>query len=190
MRNIAAKTRLFEIADGQQGFFTAQQALEAGYVTNNHDYHVKAGNWIRRYRGIYQLAHYPSTQDDDLVLWSLWSRKRGGHVQGVYSHQTALRIYDLSDANPAKLHMTVPKGFLRSAPIPKVLILYYENIDEIDIEYRQGFAVTKPFKSLCDLVARPQLSLDILYQAIEQAQKCGLISKEERKYIESQCDNK
>lgn len=29
------------------------------------------------------------------------------------SHATALSLYDLSDVNPAKLHMTVPTGFRR-----------------------------------------------------------------------------
>ncbi|HYI96135.1 MAG TPA: hypothetical protein VEX68_21505 [Bryobacteraceae bacterium] len=33
-------------------------------------------------------------------------------MEGVYSHQTARILYELSDLNPAKLHLTVPPAFL------------------------------------------------------------------------------
>ena len=108
-RKEAAK-RLYEIAEGQQGFFTTKQAKAAGFAENTHPYHVQAGNWIREHRGIYRLASFPRGERPDLMLWSLWSRNRGEAAQGVYSHQTALSLYDLSDVMPAKLHMTVPKS--------------------------------------------------------------------------------
>src|ERR1035441_2457066 len=50
-----AQRRLFEIAEAQQGFFTTKQAKAAGFAENTHSYHVKVGNWIREYRGIYRL---------------------------------------------------------------------------------------------------------------------------------------
>ncbi len=45
------RTNLFEVAESQQGFFTAKQAERAGFLNTNHGYHVKAGNWIREGRG-------------------------------------------------------------------------------------------------------------------------------------------
>ena len=36
-----AERRLFEIAEGQQGFFTAKQAKAAGFAENTHPYHVQ-----------------------------------------------------------------------------------------------------------------------------------------------------
>src|SRR5215470_17482939 len=106
-----AARRLFEFAEQQQGFFTAKQAKTAGFAENTHPYHVQAGNWIREYRGIYRLASFPRGERPDLMMWSLWSRNRGETIQGVYSHQTALTLHDLSDVMPAKLHMTVPPTF-------------------------------------------------------------------------------
>src|ERR1035438_4899961 len=113
-----AARRLFEIADGQQGFFTAKQAKEAGFAENTHPYHVKVGNWIREHRGIYRLTLYPFTDRPELALWALWSRNRNEVIEGVYSHQTALTIYELSDLNPSKIHMTVPAHFRRNSEIP------------------------------------------------------------------------
>src|ERR1039458_5406008 len=100
--------RLFEFAEQQQGFFTTKQAKTAGFAENTHPYHVQVGNWIREHRGIYRLALFPAADRPDLVLWALWSRNRNEEVEGAYSHHTALSLYDLSDLNPAKLHMTVP----------------------------------------------------------------------------------
>ncbi|MCE5316966.1 MAG: type IV toxin-antitoxin system AbiEi family antitoxin domain-containing protein [Parachlamydia sp.] len=50
---------LFEIAESQQGYFTYQQAIAAGYSDKNHMYHIKTGDWVKVIRGIYRLAKYP-----------------------------------------------------------------------------------------------------------------------------------
>jgi len=99
--------KAFDTAVAQQGYFTASQAHSAGFDDNVHSYHVQKGNWIREWCGIYRLARFPESNDSHLVLWALWSRNRNGEIQGVYSHETALSLYDISDVNPAKLHMTV-----------------------------------------------------------------------------------
>lgn len=116
--------RLFDIAGSQDDYFTMAQALEAGFGRNTHSYHVKAGNWVREYRGIYRLVRFPVSENGYLVLWSLWSRDRHGKPQGVYSHETALHLRDLSDANPSKIRMSVPPGFRRNSVIPAVLVLH------------------------------------------------------------------
>ena len=120
-----AARRLFEIAEQQQGFFTTKQAKAAGFAENTHPYHVQAGNWIREHRGIYRLSLFPAADRPELVLWALWSRNRNEEVEGVYSHQTALSLYDLSDLNPARLNMTVPTDFRRNSEIPGILTLHY-----------------------------------------------------------------
>src|SRR5207244_1021307 len=91
---------LFQTAEPQQGLFTAQQAEEAGYLRTNHVYHVKTGDWIREERGIYRLALFPQTRDQQRTTYALWSKNRKGEIQGVYSHETALAHYELSDVNP------------------------------------------------------------------------------------------
>ena len=60
-------------------------------------------------------------------------------MEGVYSHQTALSLYDLSDLNPAKLHMTVPTHFRRSSEIPAILVLHHADLPDEDIQTAQGF---------------------------------------------------
>ena len=172
-----AAKRLYEIAESQQGYFTTKQAKTAGYLEETHVYHVKVGNWIRERRGIYRLAQFPPSERPDLVLWHLWSRNREDVPQGVFSHQTALGIYELSDVNPSALHMTVPKGFRRSVPIPKALVLHIADLPDSAVESMQGFRVTKPLRTIMDCLEDGSLSTDLVSQAFDEAMTKGLISK-------------
>ena len=110
------RTRLYEIAEQQAGYFTASQALEAGYSHASQHYHQKAGNWRREGHGIYRLERFPHSADEHYVRLMLWSRDRAGNIQAAASHETALQAYDLSDVMPAKIHLTIPKGFRNQPP--------------------------------------------------------------------------
>jgi predicted transcriptional regulator of viral defense system len=177
-RREAAK-RLFDITEDQQGFFTAKQAKAAGYAENTHPYHVHSGNWIREHRGVYRLAHFPRTGRPDLMLWSLWSRNRADAVQGVYSHETALSLYDLTDVMPAKIHMTVPLNFRRNSAIPGVLILHRADLSESDTHRRDGVRLTTPLRTILDVQAEQCLPISILRQAVRDALSRGLIRQSE-----------
>lgn len=177
-RRDAAK-RLYEVAEGQQGFFTAKQAKAAGFAENTHPYHVQAGNWIREYRGIYRLANFPQAERSDLMLWFLWSRNREGSPQGVYSHLTALSLHDLSDSMPARLEMTLPLGFRRNSAIPRVLVLHYGNIPDSDIEMIHGVRVTNPIRTILDLLAQGDMPVAELRQALREGLRGGTIRRGE-----------
>jgi predicted transcriptional regulator of viral defense system len=172
-----AAQRLFELAQEQQGFFTAKQAKAAGFAENTHPYHVHAGNWIREHRGVYRLAQFPTSDRPDLVVWALWSRNRRGDVEGVYSHQTALRIHELSDLNPAKLHMTVPTRFRRTSTVPAVLVLHYADLSEGDVQSAQGVKVTLPLRTILDLIAAGTVEHTFIRQALSQAVDRGLVTR-------------
>jgi predicted transcriptional regulator of viral defense system len=174
-----ASDSLFEIAEGQQGYFTAKQAADVGYQLGSQAYHVKSGNWVRVERGIYRLTRFPQSNEEQLVIYTLWSRNRAGEPQGVYSHQTALSIHELSDVNPSKLHMTVPSKFRRSAQIPKSLVLHRATLDKKDVEHRQGFAVTRPLQAIADLVSAESVSRDIIEQALAEGRQRGVITTSE-----------
>jgi predicted transcriptional regulator of viral defense system len=175
--------RLFAVAESQGGYFTAKQAEEAGFDRTNHAYHVRAGNWEREHRGIFRLVHFPASKHPDMVRWSLWSRNRQDHALGVYSHQTALSIHDLSDLMPSKLHMTVPVKFRRNSQIPPVIVLHHADLPAGAIEDREGFRVTSPMRTLLDLGESQELSPGLLAQAFAEARKRGLITESEvRKY--------
>ncbi|MCH9608747.1 MAG: hypothetical protein S4CHLAM45_06540 [Chlamydiales bacterium] len=105
-----------------------------------------------------------------------------GHV---WSHETALDIYEITDVMPVKMHMTVPKGFRRNQAIPKVLVLHHQDLSEDNLEIRQGYRVTKPLRTLIDVVNDGSISLDQVKLGVRQAIKQGLISKRDIQKNES-----
>ena len=169
--------KLFEIAEQQQGFFTAKQAKEAGFAENRHPYHVRVGNWVREHRGIYRLALFPAADRPDLVLFALWSRNRDEEIEGKYSHQTALSLYELSDLNPTKLHVTVPTDFRRNSRIPGILVLHYADLPETDVKTGQGFKFTRPLRTVLDLIEADTIERTFIRQALRQAVERGLITR-------------
>jgi predicted transcriptional regulator of viral defense system len=171
--------QLYEIAETQDGFFTTKQAKAAGYAENTHPYHAQAGNWIREHRGIYRLAHFPQNDRPDLMLWWLWSKNREGLSQGVYSHETALSMHDLTDLMPAKLHMTVPKSFRRNSRIPKQLVLHHADVPEKDTETLHGVCVTRPLRTILDLVCAGDIPILTLRNALREGLQRGVIRRSE-----------
>lgn len=171
--------RLFEIAESQQGFFTSAEAVECGFARSTHSYHVQNANWIREHRGIYRLRRFPRSDDGQLVVWTLWSRDRKGVSQGVYSHLTALSIMELSDANPSKLHMTVPPDFRRSAMAPPVLILHKAELPSEEVRHERGFAITTALRAIIDSAVSGNASRDLVRQAFAAAKNQGLVTRRE-----------
>jgi predicted transcriptional regulator of viral defense system len=174
---------LFEIAESQQGFFTSKQAIHCGFSSKNHQYFVKKGKWINEGWGIYRLANYPVTDRPDLMKWYLWSRNKNDIPQAVFSHETALMLYDLSDVMPDKIHMTVPKKFRKFNKIPRVLKIYKMDLSDEDIRIYLSVKVTTPIRTLIDIIEENIISKELIYQAIEEALSKGLIISK-RKILE------
>lgn len=156
---------LGQVAARQGGYFTASQALEAGYSYQSQRYHTGRGEWTKVDRGIYRLADWPEPDRGDLIRWSLWSRGRG-----VVSHETALAVHDLGDVMPARVHLTVPANFRSSAP---GVILHRGDIASRDIEGGEGYSVTKPERSILD-VARAGIEVDQMATVIGDALDRGV----------------
>jgi predicted transcriptional regulator of viral defense system len=184
-KNRTASEKLFEIAESQQGYFTYKQALAAGYYRDAAHFHARSGEWLRERRGIYRLAKFPAPERPDLVLWSLWSADRGGEVRGVYSYQTALSIYQITDANPARLHMTVPPKFRKFNSSPKGIVLHRAELKESEIKKKQGFCVTTPLKTLQDMFSAQLMDANEVKLAAKQAVRSGIMTPDEADMISS-----
>src|SRR5579884_1395105 len=144
-RNVRTKAQtLLQIAASQGGYFTAKQALAAGYSYRTQHYHTFVGDWIRLERGIYKLASYPNPEREDLILISLMSLDQQGHPAAVFSHETALVLHGLGDANPERIHLTTPPTFHKR--LPPGIVLHRDDIDQRDVEERVGYRVTTPLR--------------------------------------------
>jgi predicted transcriptional regulator of viral defense system len=168
---------LILLAASQGGFFTAKQAASIGYTPPKRSYHVHAGNWVRERRGIYRLATQPLPSRPDLILWWLWSRNRQDEPQGVYSHETALSLHELTDGMPSRFHMTVPVGFRRSAHIPKSLVLHFSDLSQSDVERIDSVPVTSALRTLLDVSVSGSVPAEILRTAFDEALRTGKITR-------------
>ncbi len=176
---VADERALTKMAAVQGGYFTSKQAAAIGYTAPKRNYHVHVGNWVRERRGIFRLATQPLPVRPDLILWWLWSRNRQEQPQGVYSHQTALSLHELTDATPSRLHMTVPKTFRRSAAIPKAVVLHIADLPLSDVEQIDGVPVTKALRTLVDVARSGEVPLPDLKLALSEATQSGRITRAE-----------
>lgn len=175
MANSENNRKLFEIASQQGGYFTAKQAVEAGYSYRLHYYHRHQGNWRDVDRGVFRLVDFPNSPYEDLIRWSLWSKNREDIPQAVASHETALSIHELSDVMPGKIHMTVPPKFRKQAA---GCVIHKAILKPEEIEKREGFFVTTPFRTIID-VAEGNISLEQVEKAIRDAFNRGLVRLED-----------
>lgn len=169
--------KLIAITFEQHGYFTASQAAEAGYSRKNHSYHLKTGEWSREGRGIFRHNKVPVTEFSQYWFYYLWSRNNQDEPQGIYSHETALNLYELSDINPSKIYMTLPKKFRTTKTIPKILKIHKENVHPNEIKTIEGLKITTVMKTLIDIVSKGTLSEEFIEQAVKEALHRGLIRK-------------
>jgi predicted transcriptional regulator of viral defense system len=113
------------------------------------------------------------------MLWFLWSQNRKEIPEGTYSHETALSLHELSDIMPSKLHLTVPKHFRRNSRIPEILVLHRANLIEGDMQDAHGVKVTRPLRTILDLLETGRVDKAQIGQAIDEALRRGLISKKQ-----------
>ena len=165
-------SRLYETASSQEGHVTTQQAADAGYSPQLLRKHIQAGRIMRVRRGIYRLVHFPPGEHEDLVVVWLWSDR-----QGVFSHQTALGLHELSDILPSKIHLSLPASWRsRRFRVPTGVIVHYTDIARKDRSWFGAVPVTSPLRTLEDS-SRDKIAPDLLRQAARDALARGLVGK-------------
>ena len=170
---------LYEIASGQDGHFTTAQAAEAGYSPQLLAKHLRGGRIHRVRRGVYRVVHFPAGEHEDLAVLWLWSER-----EGVFSHESALALHDLSDALPTKVHMTLPPSWeRRRLRLPGGLVIHHAGISGTERAWVGSVPVTAPARTLCDC-AREQISPVLLRQALRQGLDRGLFPREDVVFVE------
>lgn len=163
---------LYELAVGQEGLFSTQQAKTVGYSKQMLAHFVRSGRLLRVRRGIYRLVHFPPGDHEDLVVVWLWSEQ-----VGLISHQTALALHQLSDVLPAKIHLTVPARWMkRRLRVPEGVVLHYGDVAESDRAWASSVPVTSPARTVIDC-AQAGVAPDLIVQAIDDGVARGLFTE-------------
>jgi predicted transcriptional regulator of viral defense system len=175
---------LFGVAESQAGYFTTKQAAGAGYSPQLLAYLVdKKVERVRR--GIYRLVHFPASDHEDLVVLWLWSEQ-----VGVFSHETALALHDLSDALPSQVHLTLPATWRRRRlRVPSGLVLHFADIADQDPASFGAVPLTAPLRTLKDCI-EADVAPSLVGQAIHQARRRGLITAADESRLRDELDAK
>jgi predicted transcriptional regulator of viral defense system len=163
---------LYGIAAYQEGHFSTAQAAEAGFSPQLLAHHLRSGRIRRIRRAVYRLNQFPEGDHEDLVVVWLWSDQRG-----VFSHETALYLHDLSDALPAKIHLTLPSSWSsRRLRVPRGVMASFADVPDQDRSWVGCLPVTKARRTLEDC-AEAAVSPELIAQALAQARDRGLLDR-------------
>ena len=171
------RSRLFEIASEQGGYFTSEQARACGFSWALLSHHVKNGRFIRVRRGLYRFQEYPSSPREHVL--AAWLAV--GKETAVVSHESALDVLGLSDVIPDAVHITVPRSRRNLPSLPGVKIhTTARPIKPADRVMREGMAVTSAKRSILD-AAEAGTAPEQIEKAIIQAIDKGMATARQLK---------
>lgn len=164
---------LHDLAMRQHGHVATHQVEAAGLTRPALHYQVRAGLLEPAMRGVYRFTTFPPSDREREAAVLLWAGADHG-IATALSHETALQRYELGDAFPAKLHLTVPRGFRRATP--RDVVLHRAELLPEDIRREDLLTYTTPVRTFLDLLAAG-FPLASLRDAYQEALDRGLVRR-------------
>lgn len=169
---------LVTLAEEHDGLFTSEQARQSGVTDSVLARLAQRGRLERIARGVYRIPYIPTNRFSQYREAVLWAKSHRGPDTVALSHETALAIYGISDANPAAIDLTVPKEARLRRESPRNVILHRDELRDGEVGVVEGLPVTSLSRTITDLL-RAGGRLDIIRQAIADARREGLASAAE-----------
>jgi predicted transcriptional regulator of viral defense system len=168
-------TELAEVANEQYGFLTPEDARELDIDPINLVRMFQRGHLERRATGVYRLRLTPASPLDAYMEAALWP---GRGVRGVLSHETALDLYRLSDVNPAKIDITLPRAHRIRREIPASYRIHHEDLSENDVTVFEGIPIVTPGRAIRQAHAS-HVGPALVGQAIDHGERDGWLNRRE-----------
>ena len=159
--------QILEMAKQNNGVVTASMVVEAGLSRGILKYLADLGKLEKTARGIYIL---PDVLEDEFV--SLQERFK----RGIYSLETALFLWNLTDHTPAKYHMTFPGTYNLSKPKAEGILCsgakepYYSlGLTKAQTPGGNTVAVYNAERTLCDVLRlRNRVDMGVVTNAFKR----------------------
>lgn len=168
----ALYNRLADLAADNYGYLTTGEVERAGIDPHRLLELARRGQLERRARALYRLPLIPPTPLDAYREATLWPQE----TEGAISHATALDLYGLGDANPAKIHLTLPRAHRPRREVPRQYVLHHEDLAPAELRLYEGIPVVTPAKAIRQ---SRQLGPELLRGAIEDGVRRGLLRSAE-----------
>ncbi|MBS1852814.1 MAG: type IV toxin-antitoxin system AbiEi family antitoxin domain-containing protein [Acidobacteria bacterium] len=169
---------LLPLAEQNDGLVTASQARALGITDSVLARLTQRGKLERVARGVYRIPYFPADRLSQYREAVLWARASQGPERVALSHETALGVYGISDVNPSRVHLTVPRNARLRRRKPKWIVIHRGDLAPSDVTTHEGLPVTTVGKSVLD-VMEVTGRLGLARQAIKDARKEGYISAAE-----------
>ena len=170
---MGATEDIIKMARENNGIVTTAMVVAAGISRGNIKYLADKGLIEKSARGVYIL---PEAWDDE--IFNLQCRFK----RGIYSYETALFLWDLTDRTPSRYHMTFPANYNLSNPKEENIqcVQCKEDLHDLGVTevITPGGNTVRAYnveRTLCDIL-RPQSHVDI--QIVTDAFKRYAISME------------
>lgn len=167
---MTAKQDLWDVAVEQHGFVSARDAADLGIEVMAIQMLVRRGQLEKVAHGVYRFPTLPPSDYDQYQLAVMWT----GAADACLSHETALLLYDISNINPTKIHVTVPAAKRIRRAGGENYRIHYADLDPDDVDWIEGIRATKFIPTLrhCRKDGVPTY---ILAQAAARAQARGML---------------
>lgn len=169
LRHMAIFDRLLERAVEQHGYVTTRDARDLGIDPTQLRLLAARGRLDHVARGVYRATVIPRGDHDDLAEAVAWTLGRG-----VVSHESALALYGLSEVNPSRVHLSVPRDNYPRAAGGDLYRLHRRDLAATDVTECEGIAVTTVEQTVRDCLAMGTDPYQ-LRMAIDGAQEQGLL---------------
>jgi predicted transcriptional regulator of viral defense system len=165
---------LLPLAEQNDSLVTASQARAIGILGSVLARLAQRGKLERVARGVYRIPYFPSDRLSQYREAVMWARASRGPKEVALSHETALAAFRISDVNPSRVHITVPKDTRLRRRKPKWIAIHREQLGPADITQHEGLPVTTVAKSVLQ-IAKETGRLGLARQAVKDARKEGYI---------------
>jgi predicted transcriptional regulator of viral defense system len=169
---------ILALAEDNDGFLTSGQARAAGIAASVLARLTARGRLERASRGVYRIPYFPSNRFSQFREAVMWARAGRGPKSVALSHATALAIYEISDANPARIHLTVPRRARLRRKRPKWVEIHRADLALDDVTVHEGLPLTTIARTVEDMLASTG-RVSLVRQAISGARREGYIGRAE-----------
>ena len=164
---VGATEKIIKMAKENNGIVTTAMVVAAGISRGNIKYLVDKGMIEKATRGVYTL---PEVWEDE--IFNLQSRFK----KGIFSHETALFLWDLTDRTPNRYHMTFPANYNLTKPKEENVncVQCKEGIYDVGIEevITPGGNVVRAYsaeRTLCDILrSHSRVDIQIVTEAFKR----------------------
>ncbi|MCL2770678.1 MAG: type IV toxin-antitoxin system AbiEi family antitoxin domain-containing protein [Solirubrobacterales bacterium] len=166
--------RLAELAADQHGLFALRDARAVGYTNNTVAQLARRGRLERVSQGVYRIPFLPGGRLAAYMEAVLWP----AGVRGVLSRTTALDLWEVSDVNPRRIHVTVPRAHRPQRAVPAAYVIHREDLQKWETAQIEGISVVTLERAIRECAAE-HLGADLLEQAMRNGRARGLLSAEQ-----------